>query len=474
MEYQIDMLEKTNTANDKELIILVTGASGFIGSRLLDELVSVQINHNHYYSIRCMTRNKNSINSQKLKNLQKPVEIIEGDLSNYEDCLRALKDVDIAFYLVHSMEGTSKNWKKFSEKERVTSENFVKASNECNVKRIIYLGGLTYGKDDELSQHMLSRKQVGDNLMKSNAQVTIFRAAVILGSGGGSFEMLRYLVERLPLMICPKWVLTKCQPIFIGDVITYLSKSIEIKETEERIFDIGGPDILSYLDMMKIYAKILDKSIKILIIPFLTPRLSSYWVDLVTPTKASLARPLIDSLKHEAVVQDHSITGIIPIELKSFKESLQNCIAEEKKSDKNPVKTKAIKERTTMSLNYKILLVSLLLLLVIGTTYYFLDDRKIFLEPFWISIALIWYFMIFMAIYFIRFGARLGALIAGILGWGSLVFWLLDNLYIVIGYPIIATVPDIDEIWRDMVGMIVASFTIISSHNIFNKIRLHT
>ena len=474
MEYQQEILEKTNTNNNKELTILVTGASGFVGSRLLDELISAQINHNNHYSIRCMTRNKNSIASHKLKNLQKPIEIIEGDLSNYNDCLRALKGVDVAFYLVHSMEGVSRNWKKFSDKEKVTSENFVKASNECNVKRIIYLGGLTYGKDDELSQHMLSRKQVGDTLMKSNAQVTIFRAAVILGSGGGSFEMLRYLVERLPLMICPKWVLTKCQPIFIGDVVTYLSKSIEIKETEGRTFDIGSPDILSYLDMMKIYAKILDKSIKILIIPFLTPRLSSYWVDLVTPIKASLARPLIDSLKHEAVVQDNSIIDIIPVELKSFQESLQYCIIEEKKSKKNPVKTKLIKERTTMSINYKILLVSLLLLLVIGTTYYFLDDRKAFLEPFWLSIAVIWYLLIFVSIYFVRFGARLGALIAGILGWGSLVFWLLDNLYIVIGYPIIATIPDSDEIWRDIVGMVVASFTIISSHNIFNKIRLHT
>ena len=181
---------------------------------------------------------------------------------------------------------------------------------------------------------MQSRKQVGDILKKSKSQVTIFRAAVILGSGGGSFEMLRYLVERLPLMICPKWVLTKCQPIFIGDVVTYLSTSIEKKETEGRTFDIGGPDILSYLDMMKIYAGVIGKSIKILIIPFLTPRLSSYWVDLVTPIKASLARPLIDSLKHESTVKDDSISKIIPAELKPFKESLEFCMKEEKKDKK--------------------------------------------------------------------------------------------------------------------------------------------
>ena len=160
------------------------------------------------------------------------------------------------------MEGSSKNWKKFSEKEKITADNFTNAANHCNVKRIIYLGGITYSKDDELSQHMQSRKQVGDILKKSKSQVTIFRAAVILGSGGGSFEMLRYLVERLSLMMCAKWVLTKCQPIFIGDVIKYLSKSIEIRETEGRTFDIGGLDILSYLDMMKIYAKILTNLLR--------------------------------------------------------------------------------------------------------------------------------------------------------------------------------------------------------------------
>ena len=318
---------------------MITGASGFIGSRLLNDLIDTKRNENSSYSIRCLTRNKSVLDYNKLENLKNPVEIIEGDLSNYDDCLKALKGVDVAYYLVHSMEGSSRNWKEFSEREKITAENFMNAANQCNVKRIIYLGGLTYGKDDELSQHMLSRKHVGETLKKSNAQVTIFCAAVILGSGGGSFEMLRYLVERLPLMICPKWVLTKCQPIFIGDVITYLSESIQIKETEGKTFDIGGPDTLTYLDMMKIYAKILNKSIKILIIPFLTPRLSSYWVDLVTPVKASLARPLVDSLKHESVVKDHEIKKIIPIELKPFKESLEYCLNEEKKYKKKRNKT---------------------------------------------------------------------------------------------------------------------------------------
>ncbi len=464
---------------NNSLKILVTGASGFIGSRLLKKLIKIKSEipdtRDSKYTIRCLTRNRNTFGNPDMDKQGNPsrVEIVEGDLSNYEDCLKALKDVDVAFYLVHSMEGSSKNWKKFSEKEQETAENFAKAADKCRVKRIIYLGGLTHGKESELSQHMLSRKHVGDILKKSHAKVTIFRAAVILGSGGGSFEMLRYLVERLPLMICPKWVLTKCQPIFIDDVITYLSSSIEIPQTEGKVFEIGGPDILTYVEMMKIYAKILGKSINILIIPFLTPRLSSYWVDLVTPIKASLARPLIDSLKHEAVVKDDQIKKIIPIKLKSFEDSLRYCINEEDKYKRKKDKSLIKKERTSMSANYKILLISLFLLLAIGTTYYFLDDRVQFLQPFWLFIAAVWYLLIFVSIYFVRFGARLGALIAGILGWGSLVFWLLDNFHMVSGYSIIAERPSNNEIWRDIVGIIIASFTAISSHNIFHKIRLH-
>src|SRR5678815_28092 len=244
------------------------------------------------------------------------------------------------------MEGSSKEWKKFEDRDRIAAENFARAVNEAGVSRIIYLGGLTYAPEQELSKHMRSRTQVGEILKKSNTAVTIFRAAVILGQGGGSFQMLQYLVERLPLMVCPKWVLTKCQPIAVDDVVEYLVRSIETNETKSKTFDIGGPEILTYLDMMQRYGKILKKSIKIIIIPFLTPRLSSYWVDLITPVKASLARPLIDSLKHEAIVKDNTIADIIPLRLKNFENSIK--IARYEQTENERINKK---ERTSSCLN---------------------------------------------------------------------------------------------------------------------------
>jgi uncharacterized protein YbjT (DUF2867 family) len=290
-----------------------------------------------------MTRSPESIGR-----LAAQVKVIKADVSNYADILKALAGIDVALYLIHSMEGSSKEWKKFAERDRIAAENFAKAASECKVKRIIYLGGLSNEKDiARLSDHMRSRMQVGEILKTSSAKVTIFRAAVILGQGGGSFQMLQYLVERLPIMVCPKWVLTKSQPIAIDDVVSYLVKAIDAPDLENRSFDIGGPDVLSYLHMMKRYGKMMNKSIKIIIIPFLTPRLSSYWIDLITPLRASLARPLIDSLKHEAITKDDTIKGIIPLQLKSFEEAVR-AAKEEKPRKSN------ITKRTSHSLNNKV------------------------------------------------------------------------------------------------------------------------
>ena len=187
------------------------------------------------------------------------------------------------------------DWKKFEEKDRVIARNFAMASTRCNVKRIIYLSGLTNERNPEkLSPHMRSRREVGEILKQSTARLTIFRAAVILGYGGGSSEMLSYLVDRLPFMVCPKWILTKSQPIGVDDVVAYLTQAIETEQTVGRTFDIGGPKGPTYVDMMKKYASLTGKSVRIVTIPLLTPRLSSYWIYSLADTNQGFTCEAID------------------------------------------------------------------------------------------------------------------------------------------------------------------------------------
>jgi uncharacterized protein YbjT (DUF2867 family) len=465
----------TSKPDAAPLKILVAGGSGFIGSRLIKKLAA-DIHHRvpqFRAEILCLSRDPES-----LKNMfGEDVRLVKADVSNYEDLAKVMSEqIDIAYYLVHSMEGASKQWKKFSERDRVAAMNFAKVATEYGVKRIIYLGGLIHAedaRDNKLSEHMRSRREVGEILQQqSSSKVTIFRAAVILGQGGGSFQMLQYLVERLPVMICPRWVLTKCQPIAVDDVVEYLARCIEVRETEGKTFDIGGPEVLTYIDMMRKYAKILNKSVKIIIIPFLTPRLSSYWVDLVTPVRASLARPLIDSLKHDATVQDDhddgSIGQLIRIQLKSFEEAVREA-RNEKAQIKQPIRL--VKERSTQKINSKLLMLSLLAMAAIGSTYYIIDRRPEIYHTNWVILGMLWYLGIAFAIYFLRYGARLGTLTAGVLGWITLTFWLIDNLYIVWGTSVIASSPDATITIRNFIGAGVAALVVVTSHNLFHKLR---
>ena len=453
--------------------ILVTGASGFIGSRVVSKLLSLALSSssNKNYEILCLSRNRDSLKDRYWKH-EDVLKIVEADVNNYSQLVKAMNGVNVAFYLIHSMEGLSKKWKEFAQKDRTAAENFAKAATECGVERIIYLGGLIHGESTEdynkLSEHMRSRKEVGDILRTSTARVTIFRAAIILGQGGGSFQMLEYLVKRLPVMVCPKWVLTKSQPISVDNVVEYLVKSINVKETEGRDFDIGGTEVLTYLQMMKRYAKMLNKSIRIIIIPFLTPRLSSYWVDLITPVRASLARPLIDSLKHEATVKDDTIKKLIPLRLRTFEEAVKAAEVEEK------VKRKATgRQRTSHSFNNKLLIVSLFAMAVVGSTYYMLDARPEVFQISWLVLSGLWYLSIAFSLFFVFKGARLGTITAGIIGWITLAFWLVDNIYTVSGNSLIATSPDLIMTYRNFVGGIIAAIVVATSHNVYHKLRIY-
>ena len=238
----------------------------------------------------------------------KGAEIVRGDVFSREDLLGAMKGVDVAYYLVHSMSGSGRD---FAASDREAAKTFGSAAREAGLRRIIFLGGL--GDDSEhLSHHLRSRHEVGELLRASGVPVTEFRAAVIVGSGSASFEMLRYLTERLPVMIAPKWVNTRCQPIATRDVLSYLTGELDQQRAGSVVREIGGADVLTYLEMMLRYARIRGLARRVIVVPFFTPRLSSAWVHLVTPIPSSIARPLIDGLLNEVVVRHHEAEQEFP------------------------------------------------------------------------------------------------------------------------------------------------------------------
>ncbi len=433
--------------------ILVTGATGFIGTKLIQKLSEIG------YTLKGMSR-------QELDD-KKEVKYVKADVFNLEELKAAMKGVEVAFYLLHSMEGESKHWQQFASREKIQAQNFLKAATESGVKRIIYLGGLV-NESLDLSPHMKSRMDVGEILSSGDIPVTELRASLIIGAQGGSYAMLRYLVERLRIMVCPSWVKSLAQPISVDNVIDYLVGCLETPETAGKIFDIGGPEKLTYQDMMKQYAAYLNKNLHVIEIPFLTTRLSSYWVDLITPVKASLARPLIDSLVHDTVVKDDSITKIIPLKLKTVRESI---ITATKEMRENPPVIKLPEQKTSFIVNQKILMCSLIALALIGTTYYWLDDRSDVYQIGWLIGSAIWYLTIISAIIFVRQKTRLGYMIAGILAWVTFSFWMFDNFHIVFQTSVIAEEPNLIMIIRNFVGIAIVSLVIIASHNVFHKVR---
>ncbi len=295
--------------------VLVTGATGYIGGRLVPRLIEKG------YNVRCMVRDVS-----RAEGRWEGAEIVYGDVHKYESITEALKGVDVAYYLIHSM---SAGEEKFVEMDEKAAENFSLKAKEAGVKRIIYLGGLGSEKEN-LSPHLRSRQTTGEKLRSSGISVTEFRAGMIVGSGSLSFEMVRYLTERVPVMICPKWVSTRTQPIAVRDVLKYLIDSIEEPESENKILEIGSPDVLTYADLMKIYAEVRGLKRYMIHVPFLTPRLSSYWVDLVTPIPSSIARPLIEGLKNELICKDDTARKIFLFEPINYKKAVTLAFQREK------------------------------------------------------------------------------------------------------------------------------------------------
>ncbi|MFJ9929585.1 SDR family oxidoreductase [Streptomyces misionensis] len=281
---------------------LVTGAGGYLGGRLVPELLDAG------YRVRCLVRTPGKLRDHPWAGR---VEIVRGDVTDAGSVARAMAGMDVAYYLVHAL-GTGRD---FERTDRRAARAFGEQARLAGVKRLVYLGGLTPAgvPERELSPHLRSRAEVGRILLDSGVPTAVLRAAVVIGSGSASFEMLRYLTERLPVMVTPRWVHTRIQPIAVRDVLRLLAGCARLPADVTRTFDIGGPEVLTYLEMMQRYAAVAGLPRRVILrVPVLTPGLSSYWVGLVTPVPAAIARPLTESLRYEVVCHENDIERYVP------------------------------------------------------------------------------------------------------------------------------------------------------------------
>lgn len=293
--------------------ILLTGANGYIGKRLLPVLVK------NGHQVVCCVRDINRFKIPEL--LKSQVEVIEIDFLNKETLKKIPRDINGAFYLIHSMSNAA----EYQELEITCARNFREATENTQLQHVIYLSGIV--NEHNLSKHLSSRKAVEDELANGQYNLTTLRAGIIIGSGSSSFEIIRDLVEKLPIMIAPKWLKTKCQPIGIADVIAFLSKSLFNEKTYNQNFDIGGPDVLSYKEMLEGYAEVRALKLLILTVPVMTPKLSSYWLYFITSTSYQLATALVASMKVEVVCRPSNINKILNIHPIPYKEALQKTFA---------------------------------------------------------------------------------------------------------------------------------------------------
>jgi len=315
--------------------ILLTGATGYIGKRLLPVLVAAG------HEVICCVRDTSKFNP--IESLKDSISVLKLDLLDKTSLEGIPEDIDGAYYLVHSMSSSG----DYKSMEEASSINFRTALERTKVKHVIYLGGII--NDKALSKHLTSRKNVETELSKGDYNFTALRAGIIIGSGSASFEIIRDLVEKLPLMVTPKWLNTKCQPIGISDVIDFLSKSIFNLKTFNQNFDIGGPDVLSYKNMLLDFAKVRKLKRKIFVVPIMTPKLSSYWLYFVTSTSYRLAISLVDSMKVEVVCRDNRLDTILGVKPLPYKYALKSAF---RKIEDNEIPLKGKDAYSSEELNF--------------------------------------------------------------------------------------------------------------------------
>jgi uncharacterized protein YbjT (DUF2867 family) len=295
--------------------VLLTGATGYVGGRLLRKL------EESGRPVRCMVRRPEALSGRTAEQ----TEIIYGDVLEPESLQEALAGVTAAYYLVHSMAASG----PFSGADRRGAENFAAAASESGVSRIVYLGGL--GAEDDLSSHLESRHEVGRILRESGVPTIEFRASIIIGSGSVSFEIVRSLVDRSPILLIPRWVVSHTQPIAIEDVLAYLltALDLDLELKESRLFEIGGPDRVTYADLMREYARQAGLRRAVFRVPLATPRISGLWLSVVTPVYANIGRELIESLRSDTLVDDESARELFPIRPRGFREAISRALANE-------------------------------------------------------------------------------------------------------------------------------------------------
>ena len=295
--------------------ILVTGATGFIGKRLVGALVEAG------HDVKAMTRHPETYDG--------PGRPVRGDVGERASLTEPLEDVEVAYYLVHSLDNTD-----FEERDADAARMFAKVAEKTGVEQIVYLGGLGNEHNGALSAHLRSRREVEGLLGSTGIPVTVLRAAIVVGKGGISWEMTRQLVKKLPAMVVPKWVGTRTQPIGIDDVVSYLVGVAGNEKAMGQVFEIGGPEVLTYGEMLQQAAMVMNgRELPVVQVPVLTPRLSSYWLALVTDVDLTTGRNLIDSMGTEVVVTDDAIKDVVPLDLASYQETVRRALEDDRQTE---------------------------------------------------------------------------------------------------------------------------------------------